>query len=166
MPQRTPKTPRVSPLERRLTAILAALPVPIRITRQQPEAGGIWYAWNTPTSAGDAGTFEDAVQQALTTAIKAPSSQSQNEPEHPPLKTTRTPFTVTFWESAKAAEPLATVPMVAKMPLGALVFAMQQEQITQAGYVLVSHEQEQAEFYNVRLDRAKIHYDRAAHPDK
>jgi hypothetical protein len=56
--------------------------------------------------------------------------------------------------------------MTAKMPLGAVVFAMQQAQISQAGYVLVSHEQEQTEYHNIRLDRAKIHYDRAVYPDK
>jgi hypothetical protein len=149
-----------------LTAILAALPVSIRIIRHYSKARGIWYTWGTPTSAGDAGTFEDAVQQALTATIKAPGSQSQNEPEPPPTWATRAPFTVTFWESTEAAEPLATVQMAAKMPLGALVFAMQQEQISRAGYVLVSHEQEQAEFYNVWLDKAKIHYDRAVLPNE
>lgn len=55
-----------TPLEKNLTERLAHLPIPIRITQQQP-AGGTWYQWDTPQyGTGDCGSFADAVLQAIT----------------------------------------------------------------------------------------------------
>lgn len=44
------------------------------------------------------------------------------------------------------------------MPLGAMVFAMQQAQISSAGYVVVSYDEMQTEFYNVKLTSKHITY--------
>jgi hypothetical protein len=46
------------------------------------------------------------------------------------------------------------------MPIGALVFAMNGKGIKKAGYALVSYEGGQMEYYNVRMGRTQLHYDR------
>jgi hypothetical protein len=74
--------------------------------------------------------------------------------------TGRTPFEVTLWQTPDAPAPFATVPMNAKMPLGALVFAMQSAQVKKAGYAVVSIASGQTTFYNVRLNRERVTYER------
>lgn len=73
----------------------------------------------------------------------------------------KTSFTVSIWESAESPEPRAVVPIVAKMPLSAMVFALQQARISSAGYVLVSDSEVKAEFYHVKLTGKHITYDSA-----
>ena len=53
------------------------------------------------------------------------------------------------------------VQAVTKMPLSAMVFAMQQAHISRAGYVLVSDGEMEAEFYHVKLTGEHITFDRA-----
>jgi hypothetical protein len=73
----------------------------------------------------------------------------------------KTSFTVSLWEGAESPEPRAVVPIVAKMPLSAMIFAMQRARISSAGYVLVSSDEIEAEFYHVKLTGEHITYDRA-----
>lgn len=72
-----------------------------------------------------------------------------------------THFTVSFWESTTAPVPLANVPITAKMPLGAVVFAMQAATISHAAYVVVAWENQQTEFFHFTLDGKNLTYDRA-----
>ncbi len=76
-----------------------------------------------------------------------------------------TRFTVSFWESTTAPVPLATIPIQAKMPLGAMVFAMQAAAISHAGSVVVAWDDQQTAFYHVTLDGKNITYDRTV-PEK
>lgn len=81
----------------------------------------------------------------------------------PKITASRTQFEVTFWEAPESSEPFATVPVRAKMPLGALVFAMNGKHIKKAGYALVTSTEDtayQVEYYNVRMGQTKLHYDR------
>jgi hypothetical protein len=73
----------------------------------------------------------------------------------------RAHFEVTLWETADSPTPFATIPVNAKMPLGALVFAMNGAHIKKAGYARVRFDGGQAEYYHVRIDRTQLHYDRA-----
>jgi hypothetical protein len=73
----------------------------------------------------------------------------------------RTQFTVSIWESTESPAALATIQISAKMPVGALVFALQQAQISSAGYVVVSDDEMQTEFYHVKLTGRHLTYDRA-----
>ncbi len=72
-----------------------------------------------------------------------------------------TQFAVSIWETVTSPAPLATIPISAKMPLGAMVFAMQQAQISSADYVVVSYDEMQTEFYHVKLTSRHLTYDRA-----
>lgn len=76
-----------------------------------------------------------------------------------------TQFTVSFWESTTAPVPLATIPIQAKMPLGAMVFAMQAAAISSADYIVIAWDDQQTAFYHVKLDGKNITYDRTL-PEK
>lgn len=76
-----------------------------------------------------------------------------------------TQFTVSFWESTMARVPFANVPITAKMPLGAVVFAMQATAISHANYVVVTWDDQQTALYHVKLDGKNLTYDRAV-PEK
>ena len=76
-----------------------------------------------------------------------------------------TQFTVSFWESTTSPVPLATIPVKAKMPLGAMVFAMQAAAISHAEYVGITWDDQQTAFYHVELDGKNITFDRAV-PEK
>jgi hypothetical protein len=73
----------------------------------------------------------------------------------------RTQFTVSIWESTTSPAALTTISIRAKMPLGAMVFALQQAQISSAGYVVVGDVEMQTEFYHVKLTGRHLTYDRA-----
>lgn len=77
----------------------------------------------------------------------------------------KTPFTVSIWESPESTAPLAPIPIVAKMPLSAMMFAMRQARLSRADYVLVSYsegeDEIQTDFYHVKLTGEHITYDRA-----
>ncbi|SRR6266487_3248004 len=72
----------------------------------------------------------------------------------------RAPFEVTLWQTPDSPEPVATVPILAKMPLGALVFAMHKVRATRAGYAVVRFTHGQTEYYHVRMGRTQLHYER------
>jgi hypothetical protein len=57
-------------------------------------------------------------------------------------------------------QPFATLPMMAKMPLGALAFALAAIGQRRAGRAEVSLGNEFWTYYNVRIEGTTLHYDR------
>lgn len=76
------------------------------------------------------------------------------------LEQKRGQFTVSIWESATSPAPLAPIQIRAKMPLAAVVFALQQAQLSSADYVVVSGDEMQTEYYHVKLTGRHLTYDR------
>ena len=72
-----------------------------------------------------------------------------------------THFQVSLFHILTDSTPFATLQISAKMPLGALVFAMQQAQVRKADRVVVKDGEEQTAFYNVQIQGGSITYERA-----
>lgn len=71
----------------------------------------------------------------------------------------KTMFRVSFYHTMDDTEPLAIIPIEAKMPLGALAFALTRVQLkTELGYVVVEHGNEQWEYFNVEVKGSQLHY--------
>jgi hypothetical protein len=73
----------------------------------------------------------------------------------------KTQFQVALFREIDDATPFATVSITAKMPLGAMVFALNRLHVSSAGRVDVTWGEEQTEFYNVVISGESITYDRA-----
>ena len=71
-----------------------------------------------------------------------------------------TQFQVNLFRAITDPVPFATLPITAKMPLGALVFAMHQAHETRVARVDVAYGEEQTTFYHVVLTNESITYDR------
>ena len=72
-----------------------------------------------------------------------------------------TQFQVSLFHAITDPVPFATLPIIAKMPLGALVFAMHQAHETRMPCVDVAYGGgERTTFYHVVLDSQSITYDR------
>jgi hypothetical protein len=78
----------------------------------------------------------------------------------------KTSFQVRLFRSVDENEPFVILPITAKMPLSAMVIAMQQARVSHADYVTVRWEDPdegtlETEFYHVKINRTHITYDRA-----
>ena len=71
-----------------------------------------------------------------------------------------TQFQVSLFQAITDPAPFATIPMTAKMPLGALVFALKQRRETYVARVDVTSGEERTTFYHVALGSESITYDR------
>jgi hypothetical protein len=78
----------------------------------------------------------------------------------------KTAFQVCIFRNSDDEEPFATIPMTAKMPLGAMVFALHYLHITSAGRVDVRYGEEEQSFYNVVMNSTSVKYDRAVLPEE
>ncbi len=79
----------------------------------------------------------------------------------------RTEFHVALFRGIDDSSPFATISVTAKMPLGALVFALKGLHVTRVAHVVVAWEEEEqadfhyeTDFYNVVMGRTKLKYDR------
>ena len=74
-------------------------------------------------------------------------------------------FQVRLFHEVEDEEPFVLLPVTAKMPLSAMIFAMQQARVASAGYVTVRWEDPdgtlETEFYHVKIDGTHLTYDRA-----
>jgi hypothetical protein len=81
----------------------------------------------------------------------------------------RSQFQVDLFRNLDDEVPFMTVPIHAKMPLGAMVFAMQHAHQKKAGRVKVEWEEGedvlQTSFYNVVIGRTQVKYDREKLPE-
>jgi hypothetical protein len=83
----------------------------------------------------------------------------------------KTPFQVRLFHSPDDEEPFILLPITAKMPLGAMIFAMQQAHVTYADYVTVRWEDPkegllETEFYHAKIDGTSLTYDRAIYTEE
>jgi hypothetical protein len=79
----------------------------------------------------------------------------------------RTQFHVALFQQIADPTPFATIPVLAKMPLGALVFALHRLHMTRVAHVVVAWEDEEpadshyeTDFYHVVMGRTRLKYDR------
>lgn len=75
-------------------------------------------------------------------------------------KTFRTQFQVSLFHTITDPVPFTTIPITAKMPLGAMVFALQRMHIASVARVDVTYGEEQTTFYHVVVDSEHIRFDR------
>jgi hypothetical protein len=78
-----------------------------------------------------------------------------------------TQFQVALFRGIDDPTPFTTIPITAKMPLGALVFALKRLHVTRVARVVVAWEEDEqadfhyeTDFYNVVVGRTKLKYDR------
>jgi hypothetical protein len=78
----------------------------------------------------------------------------------------RTQFHVALFQQIDDPTPFATIPVLAKMPIGALVFALNRLHVTRVAHVVVAWEDEkqadshyETDFYNVVMGRSQLKYD-------
>ncbi len=86
------------------------------------------------------------------------------------IQPTRTQFRVLIW-LVETPAPYAIISVIAKMPLSALAFAMEQQRLTRAEYVLVCWDDPddpeyhfEHDFWHVKIVGTCLTYDRAV-PD-
>jgi mannose-6-phosphate isomerase-like protein (cupin superfamily) len=79
----------------------------------------------------------------------------------------RTQFYVALFHGINDSTPFTTLPIMAKMPLSALVFALKQARVNRVARVVVAWEEEgqadfhyETDFYNVVMGRTQLKYDR------
>ncbi|HLV99918.1 MAG TPA: hypothetical protein VKT82_14710 [Ktedonobacterales bacterium] len=80
----------------------------------------------------------------------------------------RTQYYVALFRRIEDDTPFATIPMLAKMPLSAMVFALHQLHITRVARVVVAWEEDEqadehyeTDYFNVIVGRTRLTYDRA-----
>jgi|SRR5882762_5238695 len=73
----------------------------------------------------------------------------------------KTQFQVALFHTIDGTEPFTTIETEAKMPLSAMVFALNCLRVKSAGRVDVTWGEEVQEFYNVKINGEHITYDRA-----
>lgn len=72
----------------------------------------------------------------------------------------RPTYEVRLFGALTDEQPFATLPMMAKMPLGALAFALAAIGQKRAGRAEVALADEYWVYYNVRVEGTTLHYDR------
>lgn len=76
------------------------------------------------------------------------------------IKPTKTAYDVAFFREDEDTEPFTIIPIAAKMPLGALAFALPQVKGKKAGRVEVSDNGKIARtFYHVAIQGSQLKYD-------
>ncbi len=73
----------------------------------------------------------------------------------------KTQFQVALFHTIDGTEPFTTIEIEAKMPLSAMVFALNRLRVKSAGRVDVTWGEEVQEFYNAKINGESITYDRA-----